>query len=295
VPIAVIAFDFDPLIRLGDAIVVRWQTVALAVVIAAVLVVAGLMAVRRDLRPDDLLTIVIGAVPGAVLGGRLGYLIAHPLAFAAGPGTFLDPGAGGLELGGAVVGGIGSATLVVALLGGSIGAWANLAALPLLMAIAAGKLTMVLGGSGQGLPSEASWATAYLGPGPWGSLAPSLPSNPSQAYEAFGTLAWLAVLIIILSRTDAFGRRRGRWDGRLLLVAVAGWAMIRAAVSTTWRDPVDIAPLPAGGWLAVGVAVGAVALFVAVSLRAVREGRTTDTSKAPPEPDWPDPATRPPF
>jgi hypothetical protein len=48
VPIALIAFDFDPLIRLGDAIVVRWQTVALAVVIAAVLVVAGLMAVRRD-------------------------------------------------------------------------------------------------------------------------------------------------------------------------------------------------------------------------------------------------------
>ena len=41
VPIAVIAFDFDPLLRLSDDLVVRWQTLALAAVIAACLVVAG--------------------------------------------------------------------------------------------------------------------------------------------------------------------------------------------------------------------------------------------------------------
>jgi phosphatidylglycerol:prolipoprotein diacylglycerol transferase len=290
VPIAVIAFDFDPLLHLGDAIAVRWQTVALAAVIASVLVAAGVLAMRRGLRPDDLLTIVIGAVPGAVVGGRLGYLIAHPIAFGAGPGTILDPGVGGLELAGAVVGGIGSAALVVALLDGSIGAWAHLAALPLVVAIGAGKLTMVLGGSGQGLPSDLSWATAYLGPGPWGSLAPSLPSHPSQAYEGVGTLVWAGVLGLTLA-AGAFGRR----DGRPLLVAVAGWALIRAAVSTTWRDPVDLAPFPTGGWLAVALAVGALALLAAVTVRAARTGDGRAGAMSGEEPDWPDPATRPPF
>ena len=60
-PIAVIAFDFDPLLRLGDDLVVRWQTVALAALIAACLVVAGVLARRASLRPDDLLYIVVGA------------------------------------------------------------------------------------------------------------------------------------------------------------------------------------------------------------------------------------------
>ena len=289
-PIAVIAFDFDPLIRLGDTIVVRWQTVALAAVIAAVLIVAGLIALRRDLRPDDLLTIVIGAVPGAVIGGRVGYLIAHPIAFAAGPGTVLDPGVGGLELGGAVVGGIATAALVAALLGSSIGAWADLAALPLVAAIGAGKLTMVLGGSGQGLPADAAWATAYLGPGPWGSLVPSLPSIPSQAVEGIGTLIWAVVLTLIVM-VGGFGRR----DGRALLVAVAGWAVIRAAVSATWRDPIEMPPLPAGGWLAAAIAVGALVLLVVVSVQVWRARRTPAVSPVTNEPDWPDPATRPPF
>ena len=75
-PIAVIAFDFDPLLHLAEGLVVRWQTVALAAVIAAALIAAGWIARRVDLRPDDLLFIAVGIVPGAVIGGRLGYVAA---------------------------------------------------------------------------------------------------------------------------------------------------------------------------------------------------------------------------
>ena len=53
VPIAVIAFDFDPLIRLTDEFVVRWQTLALAAVIAACLIVAGARTRRAGLRADE--------------------------------------------------------------------------------------------------------------------------------------------------------------------------------------------------------------------------------------------------
>jgi prolipoprotein diacylglyceryltransferase len=266
VPIAFIAFDFDPLVRILDDVVVRWQTLALAAVIAACLVVAGVMARRARLRGDDLLFIAIGAVPGAVLLGRVGYGLAHLDAFGTDPLRLLDPSVGGLDLAMGVVGGVLAGAYVASLLDAPVGRWAHVLALPLLIAIGAGKLTMVLGGSGQGLPSDAAWATAFLGPGPWGSLAPALPSDPSQAYEGVATLGYALILAVAAS----FGAT-GRADGRLLLVAIAGWSFLRAAVSVTWRDPAVVGPLGVAGVLAAAIGVGAVVLLIGV-LAAARRG-----------------------
>jgi phosphatidylglycerol---prolipoprotein diacylglyceryl transferase len=287
VPIATIAFDFDPLLRFADGLTVRWQTIALATVVAMCLASAGVLARRSGLRPDDLLYIVIGAVPGAVVGGRIGYALLVPDAFAAGPMTLFDPAIGGLELSLAVVGGLATGWIVAILLGAPPGAWAHVATTPLLAAIAAGKLTMALGGSGQGRPFDGAWATAYVGPGPWVDLAPNLPSHPSQVYEGVGTLV-VALVLLVASSIGAF-RRRG---GARLLVGLAGWTVVRAIVSTTWRDPVVAGSLPIGGILAIAVALASIigALFVAVWLPRRTVARE-DTGL----PAWPDPETRPPF
>lgn len=290
-PIAAIAFDFDPLLRLGDGLVVRWQTVALAAVLAVCLIAAGVLARRASMRADDLLYLAVGAVPGAVIGGRLGQLAIVPEAFAGGPLTLLDPAIGGLELGLGVVGGVLSAAYVGRLLGAPVGRWATTLAVPLLIAIGGGKLAMALGGSGQGLPLEADWSTAYLGTGPWGSLAPALPSHPAQLYEGFATLI---LALILLVGGLGFGSRSR--SGRLLLIAVGGWAAIRAAVSVTWRDPVVLGPFPVGGVIAVGIVVGAAITLVGATLwssrwmRARRAGVDGEDG-----PSWPDPETRPQF
>ncbi|MGH2473649.1 MAG: prolipoprotein diacylglyceryl transferase family protein, partial [Candidatus Limnocylindrales bacterium] len=144
-PIATIAFDFDPLLRLGDGLSVRWQTVALAVAILICLSAAGVAAKRAGLRTDDLLYLAIGAVPGAVILGRLGYAIIVPDAFRAGPSTIADPSVGGLELGLGVIGGVVTAGVVAGVLGAPLGRWAHLLSIPLLAVLAGGKLTMALG------------------------------------------------------------------------------------------------------------------------------------------------------
>ena len=287
VPIAYLAFDFDPLLRLADSIVVRWQTVALAALILLCLGAAGAAARRAGLRPDDLLYIVIGAVPGAVVGGRLGDLLLRPEAYADGPLSLIDPVVGGLELGLAVVGGSATAAYVASLLGAPVGRLAHLLAVPVLLAIGGGKLTMVAGGSGQGLPLDAAWATAFFGPGPWGSLAADLPSHPAQAYEGIATLAF-ALLVLAAQARGAFRAS----DGRLLLVVLAGWAAIRAAVSVTWRDPALVGPLPAGGALALANAATALVVLVAASI--VR-ARAAARAAAAADPAWPDPEARPQF
>ena len=287
-PIAAFAFDFDPLLRLGDGLVVRWQTVALAAVLAACLIAAGVLARRASMRADDLLYLAVGAVPGAVIGGRLGQLAIAPEAFAGGPLTLLDPAIGGLELGLGVVGGVLSAAYVGRLLGAPVGRWATTLAVPLLIAIGGGKLAMAVGGSGQGLPLDAAWSTAYLGTGPWGSLAPALPSHPAQLYEGFATLILAIVLVV-----GGLGFGSGSRSGRLLLIAVGGWAAIRAAVSVTWRDPVVLGPFPVGGVIAVGIVVGAAITLVGATLWSSRRMRARRAGVDGEDgPSWPDPETR---
>ena len=178
VPIAVITFDFDPYVQLFGDLTVRWGSIALVGAIVAALVLAGLLARAGGLRPDDVAFVAVGIVPGAVIGARLGYLIVHAQTFGSAPERLLDPSIGGLELGLAVVGGFLTGSYVASLLGPSVGRWLHLAALPVLFVLGAGKLTMVLTGTGQGLPSDADWATAYLGPGPWGSLVPGPAVEP---------------------------------------------------------------------------------------------------------------------
>ena len=208
VPIAVIAFDFDPLLRLAEGLVVRWQTVALAAAIAATLLLAALIARRGTLRLDDLLFIAVGTVPGAVIAGRIGYILLHVEYYTANPSAILDPGLGAMELAFGVVGGLLTGSYVASLLGAPVGRWWHTAVLPVLIVLGLGKLTMILGGAGQGNPSTAAWATAFLGPGPWGSLAPALPSDPSQAYEAIATLVVLVVTMLALALRGVRAARR---------------------------------------------------------------------------------------
>ncbi|HET7702164.1 MAG TPA: prolipoprotein diacylglyceryl transferase family protein [Candidatus Limnocylindrales bacterium] len=270
-PSAVIAFDFDPLLRIGDG-AVRLETVAVAGAILAGLVVAGLAVARAGLRVDDLVFVVLGIVPGAVVGGRLGYVLIHPDFFLAVPGRILDPGVGSVELTLAVVGGAITGTLVAILLDGRPGPWLHVAALPMLLVTGLAKAGSVLGGSGQGQPTTGEPATAYLGPGPWGSLAPDTPSIPSQALEAIGvTIVIGAVMVLALS--PPFRRP----DGRLFLVALAAWALVRAIVASTWRDPAVLGPLRAEQVIDLIVAVVALGLLVAPNARrAAGDDRARD-------------------
>jgi phosphatidylglycerol---prolipoprotein diacylglyceryl transferase len=289
VPIANLLFEFDPVLRLADGLVLRWQTVALVGVIAAALIVTGLIARREGLRPDDLLFISVATVPGALVGGRLGYVLLHLEYYGANRTAVFDPGQGSLELGLAVIGGALSGAYVAALLGAPLGHWMRTTALPLLLLLGAGKLAMVLGGAGQGQPVDLAWATAYSGGGPWGSLAAAVPAHPAQAYEGLATLALL--LALTLARVaGAFEAR----DGRLLVLAIGGWAVIRAVVSTTWRDPILAAGLNAAGLVAVAIAVGAGIVFVVMSRRRSSAGATTNAGGSR-DVTWADPEARPRF
>jgi phosphatidylglycerol:prolipoprotein diacylglycerol transferase len=316
----VIELAFDPIAQVGDWNI-RLQTLALAAVILAALVLAAAIArgtpvdlsrspddagpaadEPNHLRRDDLLYIAVAAIPGAVIGGRVGYWLIHAGYYSANPGAIIDIAQGGFELAMAVVGGTLTATVIASLLGAPVGRWLHAAILPLLLAIAGGKAAMILGGQGQGVPWDGPWATAYLGPGPWLSLAPAIPSHPSQAYESLATLLVVAVIAALVAR-GAFARMAG---GAFFL-GLALWAIARCLVAFTWRDPVVIGPFGADQVLTLAIAIVALMLLliprsvgIARERRSGSGGGTAGGGSAPRprttpggEPDWPDPDTRP--
>jgi phosphatidylglycerol:prolipoprotein diacylglycerol transferase len=266
-PFAVIDLAFDPVLRLSDTASVRYETIGLAVVLLIGLLLAARIGSQTPaigpyvpapgLRIDDLVFIVFAAVPGAILGGRLGAVLDHVDYYQANPGAIVDPTQGGLTLILAVPFAILTGALIARLLGAPVGRWLHATALPLLFVLAAGKLIGVLGATGQGTPADLVWATAYDGPGPWGSLAADIPSHPAQVYEAIlVTLAFAGLLAA--SRLEVVARR----DGAAMFVALGLWAVARFLVAFTWRDAPLLGPLRAEQLLALVVLAVAIVGFV---------------------------------
>jgi phosphatidylglycerol:prolipoprotein diacylglycerol transferase len=245
---AVISLSFDPVIVLTETASVRIETIALAVVLFGGLALAmrigsvtpdsGPYVPPPGLRPGDLVLMALAGVPGAILGGRLGYVLDHLDFYRANPEASIDPAQGALTLTLAVPLGLLTGGLIGRLIGAPVGRWMHAVALPLLFVLGAGKLVGVLGATGQGLPSDLPWATAYAGPGPWGSLAPELPSHPAQVYEAIA-VGFAMLGVAALARVQPFARR----NGATLFAALALWAICRVAVGFAWRDLTVVGPL----------------------------------------------------
>jgi len=282
--LAAIVLDFDPYLRFGDQ-AVRWETLAIAGAILVGIVVAAVLAGRTPssnlligeeelpeeeregpwhLRRDDLLFILLGVVPGAVILGRLGYGLLHVEYYAGDWRALLDPGQGSLELTLAVVGGTLTGIYVAALLDAPVGRWLHVAIVPVLLVLGLGKAAQALGGSGQGIPVDLAWATAYLPPGPWGSAGAEIPAHPSQLYEAGMTLVVLLVVILLARLTPL-----RRADGRLYAVGIGLWALGRGLVASTWRDPEAVGGLNAEQLICIVVA----ALMLGATVVATLVGR----------------------
>ena len=304
---AVIRLDFDPTVSLGW-LTLRLETVALAAIVLLVLVLVALAAGRQErnslrglvtgrrLRRDDMLLIGLGVVPGAIVGGRLGYGLIHFDYYSTHVSALVDPAGGGLSLSAAVVLGTLSGIAVARLLSSPAGRWLGVASLPVMLGLGLGKLAMVLGGEGQGSFSDVSWATSYVGPGPWGSLSPADPALPSQALEGIGVLAALGLLVVLprlpglrsgagSETTDqklAGGREWALLSGwRGFVTMLVAWSGVRFLVAFTWRDARVAGPLCADQLVLLGLVL-CLALVLPLG-RAFESTRQARAAKPKPE------------
>jgi len=230
--VAVITLAFDPIIRLGG-LSVRLETVAIAVVVLVMLLIAARVARRvpadpsldprlapgerprgeEHLRRDDLLFVVLGAIPGAVIGARLGAVLVHLDFFTANPAAIVDPSTGSLQLSLAVVGAVIGGAVIGSLLDTPTGRWLHVAALPLLVGLGLGKAAGVLGASGMGSPTDVPWALAYAGSGPWATLdeVPLTRSGAISAGNGLPSISARQVLVMLIGHRPVSERALPAW------------------------------------------------------------------------------------
>ncbi len=315
--LSLIRLDFSPSVG-TFGLSVRLETLALAGVILLCLVITAVLAGRararaergagepgdRGLRRDDLILIAFGAIPGAIVGGRIGYGLIHLDYYLDHPTVLVDPGRGSLELTFAVLLGTLTALAVAALLTAPLESWLRVAAAPLLLGLGLGKLAMALGGSGQGQFSVESWATAYVGNGSWGSLSAATAALPSQILEGVAVLAGLAVLLAapFAARLRLVPWRRIRrpapaparewWllqGRRLFVTALVLWAALRFVVAFSWRDATVLGPLRAEQLILLTVVAAGVALLTAQLAGERRRETAAGVAERPPvaAPEYP--------
>lgn len=271
---AVINLDFDPWLRAGP-LLLRWEVIALSLIIAVSLLVFRWSVGRTvgQSRTDDVVFVVLAALPGAIVGGRLVHGLDFLGAYAADPAALLDLGRGSLSLVGGVAGGVLSAAYVCRLLGFAPGRWLDAAAVPLLLAIGLGKLAMALGGAGQGAAYDGPLATAYTGSG-WVSAGAATPAYPAQIYEGLWVLVGALLLLLLTQR--AAEQRPG--SGRRFLAAICWWLTGRLVIGFSWRDERVVGPFSAEQLATAVLLVLAVATLPFVS--AVRSRRRGSAASA---------------
>lgn len=234
-PIDPIAFEIGPL-------AVRWYGLAY---VAGFVVAAWLMLVfaRRwdvDLTLDDVLTVVLFAVLGVVIGGRLGYVLFYGSGY-----YFENPAAiiaiwdGGMSFHGGLLGIIVGGMLAARAVGVDFVTLADLAAIGAPLGFGLGRVANFINGELWGRQTDVAW----------GMVVPGLSGarHPSQLYEAFlEGLVLFAVMVIMAMRMKAPP------NGWLFGWMLSLYALFRIAVEFV-REPDQQLGYLAGGWLTMGM------------------------------------------
>lgn len=263
--LASIAFpQIDPVaLRIGP-LAVHWYGLAYVAGFVGAALILRRLARRWSLvfSDDDVLNIVLAAVLGVVVGGRLGYVLFYGGAYyASSPLRALAIWDGGMSFHGGLIG---------ILLAGVV--MARIMKMPLLTLYDMGAVGAPIGfglGRAANFINAELWGRETLAP--WGMVFPGagpMPRHPSQLYEAFLEGVVLLALMLWLS-SKLPPRPRGELVGWLLGL----YGAFRISVEF-FREPDVQLGFVAGGWLTMGMllSVPMVVAGVALVLNARRKG-----------------------
>jgi phosphatidylglycerol---prolipoprotein diacylglyceryl transferase len=253
--------DIDPVAFTVLGIAVRWYGLILVVAVSVAFWLAQRQARRRGIGPDIVSDAAIWVGVAALVGGRVLYVLQNELGtLAVHPAHVFMVWMGGLSFYGGLIGALIALVVFTRRRGIPLLAALDVAAPGAAIGQAIGHLGCLIGGDSSGIPTNVPWAVIYRNPN---AMAPlNVPLHPTQAYEAI----LLAVLFIVLW----LGRERlaGLGDGVLASVYLLGLAVVRFGLFFLRDEPAVYLGLKTEQWLGLGVAVFAVALFIAARRQA---------------------------
>ena len=248
----------DPVAISVGPLQVRWYGLAYAAGFICAFFLMKYFAKRwkTGLTLDDMLTIMIYAIVGVVLGGRLGYCLfygqgyyfAHPL-------EILSLWDGGMSFHGGFIGILVGGLFAARSVKTTFFTIADLGAIGAPLGFGLGRLANFVNGELWGRVTTSSWGIVFVDAGP-------LPRIPSQLIEAVLEGLLLFVIMIVLAMKKPPFKR-----GTLVGVLTILYGCFRI-FSEFFREPDASIGFLSGGWLTMGMllsvpmVVGGFALIV---------------------------------
>lgn len=262
--------DLNPVAFSLGPVQVRWYGLAYLSAFVASFFIARWL-VRRwkiEVTDDDLLSLVLAAVIGVVVGGRLGYVLFYSGgSYLSNPAQILAIWTGGMSFHGGLVGILIAGAVAARILRMPWLTLCDLGAVCAPVGLFLGRLANFVNNELWGRVTTMPWGVVFPGAGP-------LPRHPSQLYEA--VLEGVVILVVMLWLAT-----RNPTPPRGLL---AGWLMTLYGVfrilAELFREPdVQLGFLPGGitmgQLLSVPVLLGGIALLAWVyRQRLPQRGRT---------------------
>lgn len=248
--------DLDPVAFNLLGIPIRWYGLILVAAAGVGIWLAQREGRRRGIAPAVVSDAVIWVGGAALVGGRLLYVVQNELgSLAEHPTHILMVWMGGLSFYGGLIGALIALVVFARRRGLQLLAVFDIAAPAAAIGQAIGHLGCLIGGDSYGTPTDLPWAVVYQNPG---AMAPQgIPLHPTQAYEA--------ILLGLLFVGLWLGRERlGRLgDGAVAAAYLFGLAVIRFGLFFLRDEPAVFLGLKTAQLIGLGIAVLAIAMFVA--------------------------------
>lgn len=247
----------DPVAFSIGPIQVRWYGLAYLAGFVAFFFLMRWIAGRwkLSLTDDDLLTIVLAAVIGVIVGGRLGYVLFYSNgAYLKDPAEILAIWTGGMSFHGGLVGILVAGVVVARILRVPWLTICDLGAACAPIGLFFGRLANFVNNELWGRPTTVAWGVIFPGAGP-------LPRHPSQLYEAL-----LEGVVIFAVMMWLVSRDRVPYRGVVLGWLLTLYGAFRIVVEFFREPDIQIGFLPGGltmgQLLSVPVLLGGIALLV---------------------------------
>ena len=263
----------DPVAFAVGPFVVRWYGIAyVAGFVCAALVlwrVAKRWKVRVD--ADSLLTVVLCAIIGVILGGRLGYVLVYGDGYYfSRPAEILAFNHGGMSFHGGLIGALLSGIVAARFTGIPYLTLADMGCIAAPIGLFFGRCANFVNGELWGAPTSLPWGVVF------GGTAGVMPRHPSQLYEALLEGVVLFCVLYVLSR-----KQPPRPQGTFLGVFLMSYGLFRFLIEFVRQPDAQIGYLW-GGWLTMGQVLS-VPLMVAGACALVYAVRTKKPQKGLPE------------
>lgn len=247
----------DPIVFSVGPFAVRWYGIAYVVGFICAAFIIYRVGKRWNMRFDfdSICIILICAMLGVIVGGRLGFVLFYNLPYTlAHPLSVFDFSHGGMSFHGGLIGALLAGIVAAKLVKMPYLSLVDLAVIGVPVGLFCGRVANFINGELWGAPTDLPWGVVF------GGAAGFEARHPSQLYEALLEGVLLFVILWVLSRKVP-PRPQGTFFGVFLL----GYGICRFLIEFVREPDIQLGYLW-GGWLTMGQVLSVPLILVGIGV-----------------------------